>query len=188
MHLVPESSAKGHFNVLRGYVKPLGVAGVKVVSDFVDNYKLGPALGDGAAQPVRSGDRHAARRDRRDGDHRHAHRRDDRDRRQASRAQGQPRPRPHRRARHGVLERAAARPPVRLRRDPRAFAAAREPRRFRRAPVARPRQAGEGHRRLGVVRARRGHRRRSLAPAGACAAAQDRVDQARARSSFPTAR
>ena len=40
-HLVPESSAKGHFNVLRGYVKPLGVAGVKVVSDFVDNYKLG---------------------------------------------------------------------------------------------------------------------------------------------------
>jgi len=41
VHLVPESAAKGHFNVLRGYVKPLGVAGVKVVSDFVDNYKLG---------------------------------------------------------------------------------------------------------------------------------------------------
>jgi alanine dehydrogenase len=41
VHLVPESSAKGHFNVLRGYVKPLGVAGVKVVSDFVNNYKLG---------------------------------------------------------------------------------------------------------------------------------------------------
>src|SRR3954468_22145228 len=41
VHLVPESSAKGHFNVLRGYVKPLGVAGVKVVSDFVDNYKVG---------------------------------------------------------------------------------------------------------------------------------------------------
>ncbi len=41
VHLVPESSAKGHFNVLRGYVKPLGVAGVKIVSDFVDNYKLG---------------------------------------------------------------------------------------------------------------------------------------------------
>ena len=36
-----ESSAKGHFNVLRGYVKPLGVAGVKVVGDFVDNYKRG---------------------------------------------------------------------------------------------------------------------------------------------------
>jgi alanine dehydrogenase len=41
VHLVPESSAKGHFNILRGYVKPLAVAGVKVVSDFVDNYKLG---------------------------------------------------------------------------------------------------------------------------------------------------
>ena len=41
VHLVPESSAKGHFNVLRGYVAPLGVAGVKVVGDFVDNYKRG---------------------------------------------------------------------------------------------------------------------------------------------------
>lgn len=41
VHLVPESSAKGHFNILRGYVGPLGVAGVKVVGDFVDNYKHG---------------------------------------------------------------------------------------------------------------------------------------------------
>lgn len=41
VHLIPESSAKGHFNVLRGYVGPLGVAGVKVVGDFVDNYKHG---------------------------------------------------------------------------------------------------------------------------------------------------
>jgi ornithine cyclodeaminase len=41
VHLVPESSDKGHFNVLRGYIKPLGVAGVKVVGDFVDNYKKG---------------------------------------------------------------------------------------------------------------------------------------------------
>ena len=41
VHLIPESSDKGHFNVLRGYVKPLGMAGVKVVSDFVDNYKQG---------------------------------------------------------------------------------------------------------------------------------------------------
>src|SRR3954465_14910048 len=41
VHLIPESSAKGHFNVLRGYVKPLGVAGVKVVSDYVNNYKVG---------------------------------------------------------------------------------------------------------------------------------------------------
>lgn len=41
VHLVPESSDKGHFNVLRGYIKPLHVAGVKVVSDYVDNYKQG---------------------------------------------------------------------------------------------------------------------------------------------------
>jgi ornithine cyclodeaminase len=41
VHLVPESSEKGHFNVLRGYVKPLGVAGVKVVGDFIDNYARG---------------------------------------------------------------------------------------------------------------------------------------------------
>src|SRR6266446_1354274 len=41
VHLIPESPAKGHFNILRGYVKPLGVAGVKVVGDFVDNYKRG---------------------------------------------------------------------------------------------------------------------------------------------------
>jgi len=41
VHLVPENSAKGHFNVLRGVVAPLGVAGVKVVGDFVDNWKHG---------------------------------------------------------------------------------------------------------------------------------------------------
>jgi len=39
VHLVPETSDKGHFNVLRGVVHSLGVAGVKVVGDFVDNYK-----------------------------------------------------------------------------------------------------------------------------------------------------
>jgi len=41
VHLVPEDSAKGHFNILRGFVEPLGLAGVKVVGDFVDNYKRG---------------------------------------------------------------------------------------------------------------------------------------------------
>ena len=41
VHLVPESSARGHFNVLRGVVKPLGLAGVKVVGDFVDNFERG---------------------------------------------------------------------------------------------------------------------------------------------------
>jgi alanine dehydrogenase len=41
MHLVPENSTIGHFNVLRGVVKPLGLAGVKVVGDFVNNYQRG---------------------------------------------------------------------------------------------------------------------------------------------------
>lgn len=41
VHLVPENSAKGHFNVLRGVVKPLGLAGVKIVGDFVDNFERG---------------------------------------------------------------------------------------------------------------------------------------------------
>ncbi|HLX28915.1 MAG TPA: ornithine cyclodeaminase family protein [Casimicrobiaceae bacterium] len=41
VHLVPHSSAKGHFNVLRGFVAPLRVAGVKIVGDFVGNYALG---------------------------------------------------------------------------------------------------------------------------------------------------
>ncbi len=41
VHLVPESSDKGHFNVLRGFIAPLEVAGVKIVGDFVDNYKQG---------------------------------------------------------------------------------------------------------------------------------------------------
>jgi len=41
VHLVPESSDKGHFNVLRGYIKPMDVAGFKIVGDFVDNYKQG---------------------------------------------------------------------------------------------------------------------------------------------------
>jgi len=40
VHLVPESgSTRGHFNVLRGVVHPLGLAGVKIVGDFFDNYK-----------------------------------------------------------------------------------------------------------------------------------------------------
>ncbi|MBK7469936.1 MAG: ornithine cyclodeaminase family protein [Betaproteobacteria bacterium] len=41
VHLVPESSDKGHFNVLRGVVWPLGVAGVKIVGDFVGNFERG---------------------------------------------------------------------------------------------------------------------------------------------------
>jgi alanine dehydrogenase len=41
VHLVPHDSALGHFNVLRGVVHPMGLAGVKVVGDFVDNHEFG---------------------------------------------------------------------------------------------------------------------------------------------------
>jgi alanine dehydrogenase len=41
VHLVPDRAFRGHFNVLRGYVAPLDVAGIKVVGDYVDNYRLG---------------------------------------------------------------------------------------------------------------------------------------------------
>jgi ornithine cyclodeaminase len=41
VHLIPRDSAHGHFNVLRGVLHPLNLAGVKVVGDFVDNYKIG---------------------------------------------------------------------------------------------------------------------------------------------------
>ncbi len=39
VHLEPDPAFRGHFNVLRGYVAPLGVAGVKVVGDYLDNYR-----------------------------------------------------------------------------------------------------------------------------------------------------
>jgi ornithine cyclodeaminase len=39
-HLVPPSGA-GHFNVLRAHLGPQNVSGVKVVGDFVDNYRRG---------------------------------------------------------------------------------------------------------------------------------------------------
>ncbi len=41
VHLTPDPAFRGHFNVLRGYVAPLGLAGVKIVGDYVDNYKRG---------------------------------------------------------------------------------------------------------------------------------------------------
>ena len=41
MHLVPEKDFPGHFNVLRGYLRSLGVAGVKIVGDYYRNYELG---------------------------------------------------------------------------------------------------------------------------------------------------
>ncbi len=39
VHLEPDPAFRGHFNVLRGYIAPLDVAGVKVVGDYVDNWR-----------------------------------------------------------------------------------------------------------------------------------------------------
>lgn len=41
VHLTPDPGFHGHFNVLRGYVAPLNMAGVKIVGDYVDNYLHG---------------------------------------------------------------------------------------------------------------------------------------------------
>jgi alanine dehydrogenase len=40
-HLVPDASFDGHLNILRAYVAPLGLAGVKVVGDYAGNWRLG---------------------------------------------------------------------------------------------------------------------------------------------------
>lgn len=41
VHHVPDPGYPGHFNVLRATVWPLGVTGVKVVGDYVENYRAG---------------------------------------------------------------------------------------------------------------------------------------------------
>jgi len=41
VHLEPDAALRGHFNVLRGYIAPLHLAGVKVVGDYLDNYERG---------------------------------------------------------------------------------------------------------------------------------------------------
>jgi len=42
VHLAPDTAVSGHFNVLRGSFRaPINLAGVKVISDYVDNYKEG---------------------------------------------------------------------------------------------------------------------------------------------------
>jgi alanine dehydrogenase len=42
VHLMPDAGSNGHFNVLRGAFRaPLNLAGVKVIGDFVDNYREG---------------------------------------------------------------------------------------------------------------------------------------------------
>src|SRR5713101_4054436 len=41
VHLEPDPAFRGHFNVLRGYLAPQRLAGVKIVGDYVENYRRG---------------------------------------------------------------------------------------------------------------------------------------------------
>jgi alanine dehydrogenase len=41
VHLEPDPAFRGHFNILRGYLAPHGLAGVKIVGDYLDNYRFG---------------------------------------------------------------------------------------------------------------------------------------------------
>jgi ornithine cyclodeaminase/alanine dehydrogenase-like protein (mu-crystallin family) len=41
VHLEPDPAFGGHFNVLRGYIAPMRLAGVKIVGDYVNNYQHG---------------------------------------------------------------------------------------------------------------------------------------------------
>jgi alanine dehydrogenase len=41
VHLAPPNGGAGHFNLLRGHLEPEHVSGVKVVGDFVGNWRLG---------------------------------------------------------------------------------------------------------------------------------------------------
>src|SRR5262245_46227882 len=41
VHLTPDPAVPGHFNVLRGAIAPLGLAGMKIVGDYVNNYQRG---------------------------------------------------------------------------------------------------------------------------------------------------
>lgn len=40
-HLIPPNDGAGHFNILRAHLGPQNVSGIKVVGDFVDNYRIG---------------------------------------------------------------------------------------------------------------------------------------------------
>ena len=164
-HLRPEQDGSGHFNVLRGYVRPLAVAQASRSSaTSVDNYEHGLPSELALLNLFDPTHRRADRRHRRERHHRHAHRRRHRDRRTRAGAQGSK-----------VLGHIGARGTaywnvrlldrsVRVRRDPRPFAPARKAATRSARACARPAGAnGRRHRRLGVVRARRRHRRRGVA-------------------------
>ena len=180
---------RGHFNVLRGYVAPLALAGVKVVGDYVDNYRSGLPSEMGllnlfdptTGRPVAIIDA-AGLTDMRTG---------------AVTALGAKYlARKNSRVLGHVGARGTAYWNVRLldhlfdfdeirvhsrRPESRAM-------RSQRALSQRPRQAGRRDRRLGIVRARRRHRRRGVAARRSRRRCCAPAGSSRRRSSCPTAR
>ena len=188
VHLVPDPAFRGHFNVLRGYIAPLGVAGVKIVGDFVDNYKRGlPSemallnLFDPRDRRARAVVDAAGITDMRTGavtavGAKHLARKD-------SKVLGHIGARGTAYWNVRLLDRLFDFEEIRVHsRRPESRDA------FGARLVARPRQDGRGHRGLAILRRGRRHRRRGLAARAAGADAEDRMDQEGAPSSCPTAR
>ena len=86
MHLRPDAAFRGHFNVLRGYIAPLGARRRQGRGRFRRQLPARPAVRDRPADPVRPAHGRAAGHDRRRRAHRHAHRRRHGDRRAPPRA------------------------------------------------------------------------------------------------------
>ena len=167
-HIRPRTGVEGHFNVLRGWIgEGIDSAGVKVVGDFVPNYKQGrpseygvltlfdPHIGAPRAiidatgiTEMRTGAMTAL----------------------GAKYLAPENPRgsgAYRRTGHGVLECPAAVRAVRFRRGSRPFTPARKPRGVRREAGSRSGQADRRHRGLAILPGRCGHPGRGLAPARA---------------------
>ena len=188
VHLVPESTEKGHFNVLRGSIAPLGVAGVKVVGDFIGNYRLGlpsemallnlfdpetgmpkAVLDATSVTDMRTGAMTG-------------------DRRQVSRPGGLQGARAYRCPGNRLLECPVARPPLRLRGDPGPLAPPGESGSVRGASRGGARQADRGHRQLARLPGGGRHSGGGLAPGRAGSPCSEPNGSRRGRSSSPTAR
>jgi alanine dehydrogenase len=108
VHLKPDAAVDGHFNVLRGAVLPLGLAGVKVVGDFHGNYHAGLPSEMGLLTLFDPATGPAPRGRRRGRHHRHAHRGRHRARGATPRPARRAGARSRGRARDGLLERLLA--------------------------------------------------------------------------------
>ena len=73
VHLRPDEAFRGHFNVLRGYIAPLGAGRRQGRRRLRRQLPARPAVGERPADAVRPAHGRAAGRDRRRRPHRHAH-------------------------------------------------------------------------------------------------------------------